>query len=207
MKQSNDVRILLPGRPPKTIRAVERWHQKLLRDCAFFEFKKKALEAALNAVRVEVDRYSPHVRERAGLESEAKWVLETLNRLKRELSDELASAKLAVRMIHDTNEFIIGNLVQANGGREFIQDLQRQPAMKSTNLLHGEGWLLELLSAATLRRDGKAAFVTFGTRFDPAKIDVVAFDRPLRRVRWKLAWPRKRRWSKRVVRRLTSAST
>lgn len=205
MKQLNDAYLLFPARRPRTIRAVERWHQKLLRDCAYWEFKKKALEAALRALRGELDHYVHHVREQAGLESEAKWVLNTLNRLRTELADELAVAKQAVRMIHDTNEFIIGNLVQAAGGRKAVQELQRQPTIRATNLLHGDGWLLELLSAASLRREGKAAFVTFGTMFDPAGLDVVAFDQPLKRVRWQRPWPRKRKLSSRAIRRLTSA--
>ncbi len=208
MKQTKDARILFPRKPPRTILAMQRWHQKLLWDCVFFEFKKKALEAALNLVRTEVSRFVMHVRERAGLETQARLALEQLNHLREELAGELTAAKHAVRMIHDTNEVIIGSLIQAHpGGKELCRELQRHPVLQSTNLLHGDGWLRELLTAAQLRREGKAAFVTFGTLFDPAKFDVVAFERPLRRIRWNLVWPRKQKSPKKVIQRRTSAST
>jgi hypothetical protein len=203
VKQNRDVYILFPRRQPRTLLAVQRWHEKLLRDCIFFEFKKKALEAALDALRKEAGPYIAHVREQAGLERAATAALEQLNRLKEELSGELAAAKDAVRMIHDTNEVIIANLVRAHGGGEFLTQLQSAPSLRSTNLLHGEGWLLEVLSANHLREQGKVAFVTFGTMFDPAKFDVIAFDGPRRRVQWKMKWPKARR-RKAKGRRLTT---
>jgi hypothetical protein len=204
VKQSRDTHILFPRRQPRTLLAMQRWHEKLLRDCLFFEFKKKALEAALDTIRKEAGPYIAHVREQAGLERVAAAALEQLNRLKKELSDELAAAKEAVRMIHDTNEVIIANLVRARGGGELLTQLQGgEPALRSTNLLHGEGWLLEVLSANHLRQQGKVAFVTFGTMFDPAKFDVIAFDGPRRRVQWKMKWPSAQR-RERKVRRLTT---
>ena len=203
MKQSKDVRILFPRRRPRTLLAMQRWHEKLLRDCIFFEFKKKALEASLEALRKEAGPYVAHVREQAGLERVATAALEQLNRLKQELSHELAAAKESVRMIHDANEVIIANLVRAHGGGELLRQLQSEPSLPSTNLLHGEGWLLEMLSASHLREQGKVAFVTFGTMFDPAKFDVIAFDGPRRRVQWKMKWPSARR-RKAMGRRLTT---
>ncbi len=203
MKQSRDTHILFPRRQPRTLLAMQRWHEKLLRDCLFFEFKKKALEAAHDAIQKEAGPYIAHVREQAGLERVAAAALEQLNRLKKELSDELAAAKEAVRLIHDTNEVIIANLVWAHGGGELLSQLEGEPALRSTNLLHGKGWLLEVLSANHLREQGKVAFVTFGTMFDPAKFDVIAFDGPRRRVQWKMKWPSAHR-RKRKIRRLTT---
>jgi len=202
VKQARSISILFPRRQPRTLIGMQRWHQKLLRDCIFFEFKKMALEAALEALRKEAGRYVTHVREQAGLERVATATLEQLNRLKTDFSDELATAKEAVRMIHDTNEVIIANLVRAHGGGELVSRLQSEPPLQSTNLLHGDGWLFEVLSANYLREHGKVVFVTFGTMFDPAKFDVIAFDGPRRRIRWKVKWPNVRRW-KAKVRRLT----
>jgi len=78
-----------------------------------------------------------------------------------------------------------------------------QFARELVALAHGEGWLLEVLSANHLREQGKVAFVTFGTMFDPAKFDVIAFDGPRRRVQWKMKWPSAQR-RERKVRRLTT---
>jgi len=204
MKQSGDVQILFPRRRPRTLLAMQRWHEKLLRDCLFFEFKKKALEAALEALQKEAGPYIAHVREQAGLERVATAAVAQLNHVKQDLSDELAVAKEAVRMIYDTNELIIANLVRAAGGGEIIKQLQNEPTLRSTNLLHGEGWLLEILTASRQRERGKVAFVTFGTMFDPAGFDVIAFDRPRRRIQWKGNWPRWPSVSKRKARQKNS---
>src|SRR5215813_509063 len=136
MKQSGDVQILFPRRRPRTLLAMQRWHERLLRDCLFFEFKKKALEAALEALQKEAGPYIAHVREQAGLERVATAAVAQLNHVKQDLSDELAVAKEAVRMIYDTNELIIANLVRAAGGGEIIKQLQNEPTLRSTNLLH-----------------------------------------------------------------------
>lgn len=193
MKQTGLVSIALPRRVPKTILAVHRWHKRLLWDCVRLEFTKKTIEAALARLNEEFARYSRHVRDAAGLEGIAKRVLQELNGLKRNLSADLDAVRHATAVAHDTNEFMIGNLIVAHGGRHAVETVQRQPALKGTNLLHGDGWLLELLCAEHLEKKGMVGFVTFGTIFDPAGLDLIAFSRSRRRIRWKLRWPRRRR--------------
>lgn len=52
----------------------------------------------------------------------AKLALEKLNRLKSEWEEEILVISMAIKMVHDTNELIIGNVIRLTpGGPEILQ--------------------------------------------------------------------------------------
>ena len=117
MKQRGDVRLVFPKKKPKTLQAVHRWHRKLLEDCIFLEFKRRTLEAGLKQINEEFRKYVGWLKE--GLHP-AKLALEKLNRLKSEWEEEILVTSMTIKIVHDTNEVIIGNVIrQTSGGQKF----------------------------------------------------------------------------------------
>ena len=187
MKQVNDIYAALPRTKPQTLRDIHDWHKELLRSCLYFEFKKHAVKAAIAALNAQVEH---HVHaDKEGLTIPARMALEQLNRTKKEFTDELQALKGAVKVIHDTNEMIIGSLLSAHAGESIVQRICPSHPHPESNLLHGDGWMFEVLSAIEVEKDGFLGFVTFGTLFDPAGFDVIAFKSPERAVNLKIAWP------------------
>ena len=192
MKQRGEVKLVFPKKKPKTLQGIHRWHRKLLEDCIFLEFKKRTLEAGLKQINKEIQKYVGWLKE--GLHP-AKLALEKLNLLKSEWEEQLLINSMAIKIAHDTNEVIVGNVIkQTPGGTEIIQKVQQEVVQPGTNLLHEPGWLTEMLSAEHLERQGYTAFLTFGTVFDPGLLaDVIGIPGPRRRrIRWKGRYPGRR---------------
>ena len=187
MKQDADeLFFAFPKKLPKTVGGLSNWNKKLLDDCLFLEFKKRAINAALESVDQEFKEYVSYVRDEGPVGLAARKATGALNRLRIELREELAAIKLAVRIVHDTNELIIGSIVKSAVGPEVLEQVLHTPHPES-NLLHGHGWLFEFASGETMRGKGYAPFVTFGTVFDASKVDVIAVSKPNSRVKWNLS--------------------
>lgn len=188
MKQKGtDVVFAFPKRLPKTIGGLSKWNRKLLQDCLRYEFKKKALSTALEKCTTEFKRYVSYARDEGPVGVAARMALKEFNLAKDELQSELDEIKEVVRIIHDTNELIIGSVVKNHLPQESLGGIfsSRHP---ETNLLHGEGWIQEIASADILTQKGQAAFVAFGTGLDANGFDVIAVANP----RSPITWNRKR---------------
>jgi hypothetical protein len=180
MKQRENLHILLPAKRPEMLSDVHAWHMNLFNVCLFYEFKLKAINAALERVRGDIAHHIDMRKD--GLEKPADLALVQLNKLKQELESERADIKGCIDIIHDTNEAIIASLLSSSGGRKFVESLAASPAVRGTNLLHGDGWMHEVLSAELGRKDGGYPFITFGTMFDPVGFDVICVPGPDRAV-------------------------
>jgi hypothetical protein len=195
MKQRQERPLFVfPKKKPKTILGLYKWHRKLLEDCVFHEFEKRALEAGISKINEEILKYV-HWSNDETLKDSALLTLKHLNRLKAKWEEERAVAKQVVRVLHDTNEMIIVNLLKAHTDGETVRHLQTDSVQRSANLLHEPGWLFELSCAEELEKDGRVGFLTFGTVFDAKGFDVIGFSRPRRRVKFNM-YPRERRASK-----------
>lgn len=193
MKQKrNDPMFAFPKERPKTIRGLHKWHRKLLETCVYFEFEKRALQAGIRHINAEIQKYVAWLKD-DGRYGSAKLALQRLHRLKAEWKEELFAVKQAIRVVHDTNEMIISGLLRSLGGEEFVRRLVERGALGTGNLLHEPGWLAEVEYAEHLRKEGYAAFLTFGTLFDARGFDAVAIPRPGRRIKWRGPWPPARR--------------
>jgi hypothetical protein len=177
-----------PRDRPKTIRGLEKWHCGLLEVCVDMEFEKRALEAGIDRINGEIQKYVAWSKEE-GPSNPALLALVRLNRLKAKWKENLAFAKEIIRVAHDTNEMIVGIVLRGCRGESIIRHFEEQKVPLSANLLHEPGWLFELQIADHLRKQGYAAFVTFGTIFDAKGFDVLAVPRPRRRIKWRGAWP------------------
>jgi hypothetical protein len=186
MKQVENLLFVFPRRKPKTLLGIYRWHRKILKDCIKFEFKKRTLEAAINRINEELRFY-------VSLKSEistAKEALVALGTLKKEFQHELQVTKKVVRVLHDTNEIIIGSLVRSHKGNEIIRHVENLQPTPGSSILHGHGWLHELEVAEILKSEGHLPFITFGTAFDSAGWDIISFPKPLRRIAWRGRYPK-----------------
>ncbi|MGD0205900.1 MAG: hypothetical protein ABSB57_05645 [Dehalococcoidia bacterium] len=161
------------------------------------EFEKRALEAGIGRFNREIQNYVGWSRQE-GPSNPALLTLDRLNRLKAKWKENLAFAKEVIRVAHDTNEMIVGTLLQAFGGENIIRHFEQQEVPASGDLLHEPGWLFEVQIADHLREQGYAAFVTFGTIFDAKGFDVLAMSRSRRRIEWRGPWPPGKRRRSRV---------
>jgi hypothetical protein len=186
MKQIKDALFVFPGRKPKTLLGIYRWHRRILKDCIKFEFKKRALETAINKINDELEYY-------VSLKNEFSTAMEAviaLGTIKKEFQNELLITKKIVRVFHDTNEMIIGNLVRSHKGNEIIRHVQNLQPTPGSNILHGHGWLSELEVANIQENKGCLPFITFGTVFDSAGWDIISFSKPRSRIVWRARYPR-----------------
>jgi hypothetical protein len=186
MKQIENPLFVFPSRKPKTLLGIYRWHRKILKDCIKFEFKKCALETAINKINEQLQHY-------VSLKNEfitAQEALVELGTLKKEFQHELLFAKKIVKVFHDTNEMIIGNLVRSHKGNEIIRHYQKLQPTPGSNILHGTGWLCELEVAEILKNKGHLPFITFGTIFDAGGWDIISFAKPRRRIIWRGRYPK-----------------
>lgn len=186
MKQIENPLFVFPRRKPKTLLGIYRWHRKILKDCIKFEFKKRALEAAINNINEELHHYVS-LKKKFATATEA---LVELGTLKKEFQDELLITKKIVKVFHDTNEMIIGNLVRSHKGNEIIQHSQKLQPTPGSNILHGNGWLSELEAAQIQENERYLPFITFGTIFDSAGWDIISFVKPRRRIVWRGRYPK-----------------
>jgi len=201
MKQKTEnVIFALPKRIPKTVGGLSRWNRELLDLCLLFEFKKRALEAALEKVNEEIRQYVPYTRNAGATERPARAALSALNRVKAELRSQIETIREVVRVVHDSNEVIVGSILRCSVPRDVSEEILARHHPE-TNLLHGHGWLQEVASAEVLREQGYAPFVTFGTVLDPCGVDVVALAKPKARVKWSPAVLRRYHRLRRLNRR------
>jgi len=184
---------VFPRKKPKTILGLYKWHRKLLEDCVFCEFEKRVLEAGINRINEEIQKYV-HWSKDETLKDSALLAVKHLNRLKAKWEEELSVAKQTARVLHDTNEMIIATLLKAHSDK-IVRHFQADSVQPGANLLHEPGWLFELSCAEELKKDGQVGFLTFGTMFDAKGFDVVAFPRPRRRIKWGI-YPREPRANK-----------
>jgi len=196
-QRRHDPMFAFPRDRPKTIRGLEKWHRGLLEICIDMEFEKRALEAGIGRFNREIQNYVGWSRQE-GPSNPALLTLDRLNRLKAKWKENLAFAKEVIRVAHDTNEMIVGTLLQAFGGENIIRHFEQQEVPASGDLLHEPGWLFEVQIADHLREQGYAAFVTFGTIFDAKGFDVLAMSRSRRRIEWRGPWPPGKRRRSRV---------
>ena len=98
----------------------------------------------------------------------------------------LAVVKDFRHLIYRTNESLIsGVLPSATKSNGKIYDEMKDRAKGShPNLLHDEGegntgWMFEYEAFMNVIEKGKAAFLTFGTYYDPNGVDMVVVDLPL----------------------------
>jgi hypothetical protein len=193
MKQKRDDPMLVfPKQRPKTIRGLHKWHRKLLEDCVYFEFKKRALEAAIRHINREIQKYVRWLRNDEP-ERPALLALDRLHRLKSEWKHELDAVRHVIRVLHDTNEMMIAGLLRAVGADEFVRTSLEGEGARTGNLLHEPGWLTEVEFMEDSAKEGRVAFLTFGTAFDSRGVDAVTFARPNRRIQWRHAWPQAKR--------------
>lgn len=202
MKQDqNKLYFAFPRKLPKTVNGLSNWNKKLLDDCLFFEFKKRSINAALEKIEEEFKKYVPYARDEGLPALAARQALRSLNKLKTEFCEELDAIKHTVKIIHDTNELIIGSIIKSAVRTEVLEESLRTPHPES-NLLHGDGWLFEIATAEYIRSKGYAPFVAFGTVFDSAlKADVVGVPKPNSRLKWNLSGFRKLRHASRRKRK------
>jgi hypothetical protein len=193
MKQKrDDPMFAFPKERPKTIRGLHRWHRKLLEDCVYFEFEKRALEAGVGHINREIQKYVRWLREDEP-ESAAVLALDRLQRLKGEWKEDLATVKQVIRVLHDTNEWIIRSLLLSRGGEEMIRQFDERRDARTGNLLHEPGWLTEVRAMQDQAKQGRAVFLTFGTMFDARGFDMLVFPSLGSRIKWRGAWPPARR--------------
>lgn len=188
-QQERKILLVFPKKKPKAIRGVHKWHCKLLEDCILNEFKKRALEAAIRQIDEEIRKYIQWLKKDNRTKGPILLALKCLNKLKDSWKEDLIVTKNIIRVIHDTNEMIIGTLVKGHGGENIIHHFQKQNAIVTTNLLHEPGWLYEVLSAEYVKKKGHVGFITFGTLFDPNGFDVIRFSKPGRTIKWKFKYP------------------
>lgn len=191
MKQTYKPVCAYPTKLPKTILGLYRWHQKLLRDCLYSEFKKKALEKSIESINGQMKGLVQLMKRDDKYKGVITFALRELNRLNADLKEELLVAKEITKIAHDTNEYLISSLLEASGHQTYVDHLKTKPQLNSTNLLHGVGWIYELEAARQYEKKGEVGFLTFGTMFDPADVDMFVFDKPLRRLRWKESFIRR----------------
>ena len=79
MKQIKNTLFVFPRRKPKTLLGIYRWHRKILKDCIKFEFKKRALETAINNINEEL-RYYVSLKNEFATAKEALVALGTLKK-------------------------------------------------------------------------------------------------------------------------------
>ncbi len=205
MKQNGDVFFVFPKKLPRTFRGLSAWNKRLLDTCMLLEFKKRALNAALEKINEELKHYVPYLREEP-VALAARQALDALNRLKVEFQEELEVAKHSVKVTHDTNEQIIGFIIKKTVGQEMLEQLLKTEHPES-NLLHGDGWLFEVASAELMRKKGYEPFIAFGTVFDSAlKMDVLAV-KSNARLEWNLPTLRKLRRTSKTMKKPRQKST
>src|SRR4030042_3118035 len=185
MKQDSMAILAFPRTLPRTLLGAYRWHRRLLTDCLYNEFKKKALEKSIDSSNDQIRSLVRSMKDGKSDKGVVTLALKELHRLSGDLKEQLSITKETTKVLHDTNEFLISNLLNANGLTAYTEQLKTKPLLKSTNLLHGLGWVFELEGAQDLEKKGKVAFLTFGTMYDPAGVDIIAFEKPLARIKWK----------------------
>ncbi|HUS44534.1 MAG TPA: hypothetical protein VM219_00660 [Phycisphaerae bacterium] len=176
MKQE-DPDFIFPRRKPKTLGDIHGWHKHLLNECMRLEFRQKILKAAIAELNSQINHYCDIARDE-NRSRPAKLALAALNRIKSDFEEELRQVKDLVRIVHDTNEMIIGGLIKSGLSPDAPAHFVEKGPQPGANLLHGDGWIEELRSADLLEAEGKVPFVTFGTIFDSAGFDVIAFPDP-----------------------------
>lgn len=185
MKQQDKWHLFVyPRKKPKTILALHKWHRWLLNDCIKQEFEKRALETGIRQINEDIKKYVGLAKVDATKNS-ARLALRHLNLLKKKWEEQLFVVKRVVKILHDTNEMIIANLLKAHIGEAYMAEVASESTLPGSNLLHEPGWLFEVSCAEILEKKRHAGFVTFGTVFDQKKIDVMAFPNPRRRIEWK----------------------
>lgn len=193
MKQRpNDVRFLIPKRLPRTLRGLYGFHKKLREEAIYGEFKKRALRGAIASVNAEIEKYVGWLKDNKTWIEPAKLALQILNDLKAQLERELKATQLDVEVVHDTNELIIRGLHGTSQSEEWQRYVRTLKQTRRTNMLHEPGWLYEMAFANELERRGQAAFMTFGTIFDPHGFDVISVPMARTRVNWNKTVARKR---------------
>lgn len=189
MKKRDPI-FIYPKKRPKTIIALYKWHKKLLDSAIHYEFKTKAVKSSIEKLNDEIREYIPYLKKPI-VRSNTKFALEHLNRVKREKEGELMVLKETVKMIHDTNELLITNLLSSHRWKK--KDLKQLlfEQFPGTNILHGQGWLYELAAQDEVEKEGDLGFITFGTIFDAKGFDLLVFPRTSarKRITWKKQYP------------------
>jgi len=177
MKKEDEL-IVIPQKKPETIKDVLDWHKKLLSDCLKYEIKKQVIESSISELNRLIEETVTLLGEEV-YSSAAKLKLQSINELLEEARENLLATKTIIKTLHRSNEAIIGSVVKSAMGEEKTIELSRQQAGTRPNLLHGHGWMLEYQAAKEQWEKGKAAFLTFGTFMDPAKVDLIVISKAL----------------------------
>ena len=168
--------IILPKKKPKTIGEVLDWHKSLLHECLECELEKQIIEASISKLNRLSRETIPYLKDEL-YKSAAKLKLKSINALLDKANEDLLFTKKKLETIYNTNETIISAVIASHVGVEKANrqysELKNEYKGSHPNLLHGIGWMFEYACAQYWWKKGKAAFLTFGTYHDPAKIDLI----------------------------------
>lgn len=167
-----EIKLLLPKKKPKTLGDVLKWHIKIFEDCLKFELEKQIIESAIEKTNQMIREVKEYLKEE-GHSKGAKLALSKLNDILEKYKEKHGVTKLVIKSLHKTNEAIVGSLLKSCLGESKVKELYMKHKDCHPNILHGTGWMVEYLAAKEEWDKGKAAFLTFGTFMDPAKVDLI----------------------------------
>jgi hypothetical protein len=180
--REQDKEIILPRRKIRILRGLVAFHEKLIEYAMIFEFRRESIEGSIDKIKNLISKTVPAVKE---FPEPAKVQLRLLNDLLEFQRGRLDSIKEMIKVIYDTNELIINNVVVAASKldrktviKQITEDKEKHKHAHPDLPHGGTGWMLEYEVMKHLHKEGKPVFLTFGTHWDPAKVDIIALEAP-----------------------------
>jgi hypothetical protein len=176
----NDMKLLLPFENICTLGDLVNFHLKLIELCLTYELKSKAINASILELKKWLDSGIKLLKDNG---QPSKILIGRINDEIQFEKGRLSVVKDFRKSIYKTNEYIITRVQQLapRFDKESIQRMKEKAMGSHPNLLHNEGagWMFEYTVFREFIDKGRAAFMTFGTFYDPNSIDVIVVGLPL----------------------------
>jgi len=104
---NEDSIIVLPEKKPVTIKDLLDWHIKIFMDCLEAELKKNIIEYSIKDLNERIKETAKYLQEDEHIYA-AKLKLKKLNNISNQYKEELCVIKGVIKVLHRTNEAIIG---------------------------------------------------------------------------------------------------
>jgi hypothetical protein len=188
--------VLLPSNGFKSIKDLMDFYEDLIRYCLYFELRRESIEGSIARMKAWTNKTVPFLKE---FSIPARIQLEEINKLLEFDRGRLEVIKEELGRIYNTNALIINIFVESMGvDQKEIISLEEKYQHTHPDLLHGgeEGWMFEYETYLDLRKKLNVVLLTFGTYYEPAKIDFLCFNVQLSGKRKLLAFSKdQRNWT------------
>ena len=178
-----DEQVLFPSQKISTLGDLVDFHRKLIELCMIYELKSKATDASIHELKKWL---KTGIELKEEFEEPSKILIRSVNDEIQFEKGRLAVVKDFRHLIYRTNQSLISGVLSSTTKSNRKIDYEMKDRAKGThpNLLHDEGmgskgWMFEYEAFMTVIEKGKAAFLTFGTYYDPNGVDIVVVDLPL----------------------------